>query len=382
VEYWASLPGCDYVVGSHQAYSGLEIRRSVFFAKPEYWIVADVVTGAGTHTYDSYFHLSSAYKSTTSLDAGTHAVTTPNFGIYPSDSLTQTEIISGWVSDDYNSKTEATIVRQKKIGVPPVTFESVVYPFASTAVPVTVERQDVMKGNEIVAISKATSLRIRKDKNEDWFFRSSLKDTTLSYGPFRCNATMSFVGLQNDSSVSNLQIADGSLMYKGSVLLCDTHGKNATIGYDRKAVVVQSNDLQYVKIWAPTIDTLFLNGSKANVVREGNYLVFDRSTVVEDNVVARNAVEDFRLEQNYPNPFNPTTTIVYSIPPKVAATDVSIQVRVNDILGREIAVLVNQDQRAGTYRVEFDGSKLASGVYYYGLYAGSTVIIRKMILLK
>ncbi|HQT92524.1 MAG TPA: T9SS type A sorting domain-containing protein [Candidatus Kryptobacter bacterium] len=83
----------------------------------------------------------------------------------------------------------------------------------------------------------------------------------------------------------------------------------------------------------------------------------------------------FKLSQNYPNPFNPSTVIGYQLS---AAGNVSL--KVYDILGREVAALVDGRQSAGTHTVVFDGSKYASGVYFYRLTAGGTSIVSKMIL--
>lgn len=83
------------------------------------------------------------------------------------------------------------------------------------------------------------------------------------------------------------------------------------------------------------------------------------------------------LHPNYPNPFNPTTEISFELP---RAMNVSL--RVFDLLGREVAVLVNGDLNAGTHRVEFDGKELASGVYFYRLDAGEFLLTRKMVMLK
>jgi hypothetical protein len=85
----------------------------------------------------------------------------------------------------------------------------------------------------------------------------------------------------------------------------------------------------------------------------------------------------YSLEQNYPNPFNPATTISYSIP-KAG----NVKITVFDMLGREIAVPVNGFKSAGSYNVEFDGSELASGVYFYRLEAGSFTDVKKMTLIK
>ncbi len=85
----------------------------------------------------------------------------------------------------------------------------------------------------------------------------------------------------------------------------------------------------------------------------------------------------FALDQNYPNPFNPSTIITYSVP---QATHVLLSVY--DERGRKVLKLVDRNRAPGTYRVSFDGSKLASGVYYCRLVAGDFKVVRKMMLLK
>jgi hypothetical protein len=99
---------------------------------------------------------------------------------------------------------------------------------------------------------------------------------------------------------------------------------------------------------------------------------------VTDVRQADNTIPDnFNLEQNYPNPFNPATQINYSIP-----SSQKVVLKVYDELGRETATLVNREQSAGNYIVNFNASGLASGVYFYRLQAGSYVQMKKMILMK
>ncbi|MFA7420665.1 MAG: sugar-binding protein [Melioribacteraceae bacterium] len=85
----------------------------------------------------------------------------------------------------------------------------------------------------------------------------------------------------------------------------------------------------------------------------------------------------YSLDQNYPNPFNPTTQIKYSI---LNAGNVSL--KVFDVLGREVADLVNQNQDAGHYTVNFNASSLSSGIYFYRIESGSFVSVKKMMLVK
>jgi hypothetical protein len=85
----------------------------------------------------------------------------------------------------------------------------------------------------------------------------------------------------------------------------------------------------------------------------------------------------FTLDQNYPNPFNPSTTIKYKLP-----NSSDVRMSVFDMLGREVTVLVNERREAGVHKVEFDGSGLSSGVYFYRMGAKSFVQTRKLLLLR
>ena len=86
---------------------------------------------------------------------------------------------------------------------------------------------------------------------------------------------------------------------------------------------------------------------------------------------------DFILYQNYPNPFNPVTRIKYSI-----NASQNVTLKIYDIQGKEIETLVNREQPAGIYEVNFDGNKLCSGIYFYKLKTDSFIETKKMILLK
>lgn len=85
----------------------------------------------------------------------------------------------------------------------------------------------------------------------------------------------------------------------------------------------------------------------------------------------------FDLAQNYPNPFNPQTTINYQLP-----KDVFVTVKIYDMLGREVAMLVNQSQKAGYYSVVWNASQVSSGIYFYKMNAGDFSSIKKMVVLK
>jgi hypothetical protein len=87
--------------------------------------------------------------------------------------------------------------------------------------------------------------------------------------------------------------------------------------------------------------------------------------------------DKFELLQNYPNPFNPTTSIQYAI-----SSRQFVSLKIYDVLGNEVASLVNEEKSVGVYEVMFDATGLSSGMYLYKLQAGSFVEMKKMILLR
>ena len=87
--------------------------------------------------------------------------------------------------------------------------------------------------------------------------------------------------------------------------------------------------------------------------------------------------DNFILMQNYPNPFNPTTTISFSLPYKSF-----VSLKVFDLLGREVATLVNEQKPAGTYTQKWNAQNFTSGIYFYRLQAGNYIETKKLILLK
>jgi len=95
--------------------------------------------------------------------------------------------------------------------------------------------------------------------------------------------------------------------------------------------------------------------------------------VDEENAVA----DQYRLKQNYPNPFNPSTRIQYALPAKG-----HVRLAIHNVLGQTVAVLVDAVRDAGTYEVDFSGSQMPSGVYYYTLTGGDFSLTRKMLLLR
>ena len=101
---------------------------------------------------------------------------------------------------------------------------------------------------------------------------------------------------------------------------------------------------------------------------------FEYSNVVDANITAPSK---FELAQNYPNPFNPTTKIDFSVP-----ANSNVKLTVYNVLGQQIAVLVNGFMKSGNHTVDFNAAGLNSGLYFYKLESNGTSLVKKMMLIK
>lgn len=120
-------------------------------------------------------------------------------------------------------------------------------------------------------------------------------------------------------------------------------------------------------------------GGDENDYGIGSYALIDDLSLGNTTGLTSTGIipEKFSLKQNYPNPFNPSTSIEFSIPEQSF-----VELKLFDVIGKEVAVLVEEEKPAGTYKAVFEGTNLPSGTYFYRLTAGGFVESKKMILLK
>jgi hypothetical protein len=140
------------------------------------------------------------------------------------------------------------------------------------------------------------------------------------------------------------------------------------IGIDEGPIIVMIENYRTGRVW-----NCFMQN--ADIQRGLQKAGFSVITDVQEAPVTVPA--GFRLDQNYPNPFNPTTTIRYSLPKQE-----HVILKVFDILGREVATLVDEEQDRGEHAALFGRNDLAAGLYFYSLTAGKFSQTRKAVLLK
>jgi tartrate-resistant acid phosphatase type 5 len=138
------------------------------------------------------------------------------------------------------------------------------------------------------------------------------------------------------------------------------------------SIVRYNSDWGAMKVSETQDELLFQFFTRTGILIDSYSIKDTKVGINESNLIA-----DYKLFQNYPNPFNPTTTIMYKIP-KTSF----VELKIFDVLGRKVAMLINDNQTAGNYSVKFDGSGLSSGIYFYQLKADDFISTKKLILMK
>ncbi len=168
---------------------------------------------------------------------------------------------------------------------------------------------------------------------------------------------------------------------KGFEIQKNNNGKWESIGFvEGKGTATERNDYNFV-------DRNLKNGISFYRLKQIDYDgKFQYSGIEELNV--NNILFDFDLSQNYPNPFNPTTTVKFTISnveTRHASSLQQVVLKIYDVLGKEVATLVNEEKSAGNYEIEFNASQLSSGIYFYKIEVGNGQVFtqtKKMLLLK
>ena len=159
-------------------------------------------------------------------------------------------------------------------------------------------------------------------------------------------------------------------------MLPNPDGQPFTINLNETKDIPQTIDLE--QLWdADSLNIIvFVQSTASMSVYQSETIRYDELSVTEvGNEVS--TVSDFKLGQNYPNPFNPSTVISYQLP-----VNSNVTLKVYDLLGKEVATLVDEYKPAGSFSVEFNADGLSSGIYFYILRAESFTETKKMILMK
>ena len=200
----------------------------------------------------------------------------------------------------------------------------------------------------------------------------SFQVDTLADGSVETNKPTGFTNITYDLLAKD-ELQNNLASLGSNNLKSDDGIYNFSKTYETNTLLIKNKNvflIPKVKVKGPFNEKdLYL--SLANISIEG------ASELPKDLLVETVIPTEYLLEQNYPNPFNPTTEIKYSI-----LKDGFVTLKIYDILGREVKILVNEEKLAGVYNVSFDASNLSSGIYLYSITSGSFHQTRKMVLAK
>jgi uncharacterized delta-60 repeat protein len=202
-------------------------------------------------------------------------------------------------------------------------------------------------------------------------------------------------GEGNNVDVANAMIMAGSSVFvTGKSVGTSTASNMVTIKYDASTgtqlgLTSFSSGSNYsdvaLAIATDTSSDVYITGYSFEIIGGSRHpahmttLRYNRGSFGIIHTGNGNIPSAYKLSQNYPNPFNPVTTIKFEIPLNNGGF---VQLKIYDILGREAAILVNQQLTPGRYEIKFDGTNYSSGVYFYKLTAGSFVQTKQMVLVK
>jgi len=179
------------------------------------------------------------------------------------------------------------------------------------------------------------------------------------------------------------QDGENAEAYEGMLIKVNGICDNDNLGWREWSINDGSGSVQiysrYLDDFTPVLNMSY-QVTGIQYQRSGNFQILPWSSndvVTGFGKMDLNLPDSYKLFQNYPNPFNPSTIIKYDIP-----DESNVTLKVFDVLGREIATLVNKEQKAGYYEVEFEASNLSSGIYFYRIHVGGFVDTKKMLLLR
>ncbi len=236
---------------------------------------------------------------------------------------------------------------------------------------------------------------ILKSWNGYSFQRVEDNSYVYEYNPYSNQEFLRYDFVSSDKSIWNLDSLGGQygiyLTMKHYIPIFGDSLKSKIYN----SVYIDTTSIPPDTLWGPMVDgtSIFISkGVGITVYEQGivqGYLSGSiingqtYGTIVSVEKIKNSVLDSYVLFQNYPNPFNPSTTIKYSIPRCTEYYSVQqTTLKIYDVLGREVATLVDKEQKPGSYEVKFNATDLSSGIYFYKITSGSFVKSRKMILMK
>jgi hypothetical protein len=377
---WLSMPEFDYINAFHDAYTirqqQVRHRRKVFFVKPDYWVIADVLTGNGSHKLDLYFHVDPALKSGLVFSPESQILSTQNFKLLPSNTLAEASIENGWVSFEYGKKVEAPVLKYNKNGFLPQTFENILYPFASGNPHISIEQIGSSDAaGYVLPNDKAVMLKTNMSDFVDYIGMNHSLDEIIISGEIAYAGEAIHIRVENDGDIQQYGLIQTmSIDYNGRIIF-NSDNNPLNVSYKGTELHVEGHGIEGFMAYAPGVTVLRINGGQAAFIQNEGYIYY--GTFITRSTYPEYLPENMKLEQNYPNPFSSSTFIAFYL-----QENTHVNLALYDLSGRKIRSLIDEPMLKGKQSIEFTNTSLTSGAYFYSLKTAFGTAVKKMIVVS
>ncbi|MBK7631417.1 MAG: T9SS type A sorting domain-containing protein [Ignavibacteriales bacterium] len=251
--------------------------------------------------------------------------------------------------------------------------------------------------DKAIVVGDAGLVGFSNDRGENWYFRKLTTSNLNSVKVCKTTGLKIIVGDNGalfickeedryrwiDCSISRFYDINSICQKDNNVfVIAGTKRSSLDNNIIDRSVILESKEIsghwsEVFTTYAGKLNSVhFCNRNSALAVgQKGTIAIYERVSI-QDPIICSDSPKEI-LTQNYPNPFNPSTLISFKLPEQT-----NVELKIYDILGNEVATLINESKAAGNYEVEWNASNLPSGVYVYNLRVGSNVQMKKMLLLK
>ncbi len=360
--------GFAYIEGHHEGYAqgaaGVRHDRSIIFVDGAYWLVADLLTGSGSHTYELKYRLDTIYRSRIQIDNATGAVTTRDFGLYTAHARAEARVDMSWISTEYGERSAAPVVTFEQSGSTPAAFETAIVPYGARPAPESVHRVAVADDTgKAVWDDEGIAVCVSFSDTADLIVLNYARDSArLTAADVRMDGTKALVREGDD--VEQYALVSGTSLSRGAHVLIDVAEGTATVAMRGGELTVSGESFRSVRAWAPAVTRVFLNGAAQGYTRDGDYVVVSDQLEVSAGLPE---VGDGRLTvSHYPNPIKHTVTFRLEM---VASQHVTVELF--DLLGRRAGRVVDEVLPAGANEVSRAIDNLPPGLYLYRASSGT-----------
>lgn len=350
--------GFAYIEGYHEAYPDVRHDRRIFFVDGSYWLVNDLLSGSGSHTYELRYRLDSIYRNRTQIDSSTGAVTTRDFGLYPSHQRADPRVNISWISTEYGERRAAPVVTFEQDGAATAAFETAIIPFDTQDAPESVSRVEVVDdAGESLRDEDAVGVRIGFPGSTDLLIvHHDSGSSGLVDDDVRMEGSLAFI--RGDGNPTQYALVAGRSLSTGNHRLVDVSGGAASVGMHGGRLSVTGSAFGSVRAWVPDVSGVLLNGEAQSFTRDGEYVIVTDQLNTSAPMPQADA-RSFTIT-HYPSP----ATIQVTFRLELEASQ-HVVVELYDVLGRRVASVVDEVMTAGVHEISSDIGGFPPGMYLY-----------------